>query len=332
MNPLKIILVTLGTAAFLSAAAILILKKRKAGKEAYWKTVKPGGELEARYSKPGPFAVSYTEYDVADPVLQKIEIWYPSEMQSSKEIWPAVIMANGTGMRASAMKEVFAHLASWGFIVAGNEDENSRTGKSSEKTLNFLTELNSDPQNPFYQKIDTDQTGIAGHSQGGVGAMNAVTEQPGGGRYKALWAVSPTSRFYADALNQKGPGRTCCPEKIRIPVFLSAGTKYFDAGNLSEYTREVPKGKAQGICPLWWLEECHEAIPDNTPKAAARRNDADHGDVLKKTDGYMSARFLSWLRKDEEAGRIFSGSHPEILKNPYWQDIQLYNIKAQDPS
>ena len=64
-----------------------------------------------------------------------------------------VIMANGTGTKASAYGEVFNHLATWGFISVGNEDDNSRTGASSAVTLDYMLKLNDDPESIFYHKI-----------------------------------------------------------------------------------------------------------------------------------------------------------------------------------
>lgn len=74
-------------------------------------------------------------------------------MNSNSNKYPLVIMANGTGVKASQYKEVFKHLASWGFIVAGNEDDNSRSGDSSSKTLDYLLQLNEDSNSVFYQKL-----------------------------------------------------------------------------------------------------------------------------------------------------------------------------------
>ena len=56
--------------------------------------------------------------------------------------------------------------ASWGFIVVGNEDENSRTGASTSATLDFMLNLNKDSNSDFYGKIDVNNIGVSGHSQG----------------------------------------------------------------------------------------------------------------------------------------------------------------------
>ena len=83
-------------------------------------------------------------------------------------------MVNGTGVAASKYKPVFDHLASWGFIVIGNEDESAGGGASAAASLDYILTLNSDSNSKFSGKIDVDNIGIGGHSQGGLGAINAV--------------------------------------------------------------------------------------------------------------------------------------------------------------
>lgn len=294
----------------------------------YWKYTETGGDIEAKYTALGPYDVSYLEFDAENETYKKYEVWYPSEIENTSKIYPIVIMANGTGVKASQYKEVFQHLASWGFIVVGNEDENSRIGESSAATLDFILGLNEDKNSVLYGKIDCSSIGIAGHSQGGVGAINAVTEQSNGNMYTAIWAASTTSRYHADEMNKNSGGWSCFPHKINIPIFMVAGTKDFDAGNMSEYSETLPEGKAQGICPLWWLNECYAAISDDVVKGIARRTNADHGDMLRTPDGYMTAWFMYWLRGDEEAAKAFIGENPEIMNNQLYQD-QKINIEAE---
>lgn len=184
--------------------------------------------------------------------------------------------------------------------------------------------LNGDKGSIFYGKIDTDNIGIAGHSQGGVAALNAVTGQSNGNYYKAVWAVSATSRYHAVELNKSGEGWTCYPDKIKIPIMMVAGTNMFDAGNVDKFTESLAEGEAQGICPKWWLEECFAKIPDSTTKVIARQKDKDHGDILRSADGYMTAWFMYHL-KGEKAAYFFGGSDSEILSNKNWQDVKVGN-------
>lgn len=290
--------------------------------ENYWKYTEPKGEIETKYTALGSCEVSYAEFKAEDRRWEKYEIWYPSEMQEGT-VYPLVVMANGTGVNASRYKAVFKHLASWGFIVAGNEDDNSRTGESSAATLDFVLSLNEDKNSDFYGKVNTEAIGVAGHSQGGVGAINAVTERSNGNMYKAIWAASTTSRYHADELNKKESGWSCDLSKVHIPIFMAAGTKYFDAGNMTEYSETLPEGKAQGICPLWWLNECYDTISEDVDKGVARQTGKDHGDMLRSADGYMTAWFMYYLKGDREAGKAFFGEDAEIFFNENWQDIRL---------
>lgn len=295
--------------------------------ENYYKYASPVGVIETKYTPLGSYEVSYIEFDADNEVYKKYEVWYPSNLNGSNEKYPVVVMANGTGVKASQYKEVFEHLASWGFIVIGNEDENSRTGDSSADTLDYLLSLNEDEKSEFYGKIDTENIGIAGHSQGGVGAINAVIEQENGNMYQAIFAASATSRYHADELNKTDSGWSCDLSKIKIPVFMVAGTGTMDAGNMDTYSSEPSsEGSAQGICPLWWLEECYDAIPEPDSVVIARMVGKDHGDMLRSADGYMTAWFMYWLQGDTEAGDAFWGIDAEIINNSNYQDVHSKNL------
>ena len=104
----------------------------------YWKFAKPQGMIETKYSGMGEHEVSLAEFDAPDTVWVKYEIWYPSNLEQSEQAYPVVVIANGTGMRASKQSAIYEHLASWGFIVAGNEDEHSRTGRLQKQRLTLF--------------------------------------------------------------------------------------------------------------------------------------------------------------------------------------------------
>lgn len=303
------------------AAVLHIIKDRNTN---YYKYATPVGEIEKKYTSLGNHEVSYAEFDADDAICEKYEIWYPADIESSESAFPLVVMVNGTGVKASQYKEVMNHLASWGFIVVGNEDANSRTGQSSAEALDYILSLNGDDKSIFYGKVDVNNIGIAGHSQGGVGAINAVTEQENGHRYKALFAASATSRYHADEMNQSDSSWSCDPAKIEVPIFMVAGTNLMDAGNVNEYTSgTLSEGEAQGICPLWWLNECYDSIPDSVSKVIARQVNKDHGDMLRGADAYMTAWFMYWLKGDSEAGKVFVSTEPELLTNSNYQDVKI---------
>ncbi|MCI8514152.1 MAG: alpha/beta hydrolase [Lachnospiraceae bacterium] len=314
----KIVFVILIIVVFIVMAAVAFFSYLKYRNEHYWKYAEPAGEIERKYTAFGNYDVSCVEFEADNAAYVKYEIWYPSDMTESNHTYPLVVMANGTGVTASQYKEVFRHLASWGFVVIGNEDANCRTGASSAAALDFILRLNEDSGSDFCGRIDTDRIGIAGHSQGGVGAIHAVTAQENGDLYRAVFAASTTSPLFAD-VNVLGAEWSYDMSKITIPCFMVAGTGKGDAGTAADRTAT----EGQGICPLWALTENYDAIPDTVDKVMARRSGKDHGDMLRYADGYMTAWFMYYLKEDARAGEAFFGDSAEILSNENWQDIKI---------
>ena len=283
----------------------------------YYAQTQTGGEIEETYTAMGEYDVDYAEYPAQDLLIKQYKIWYPSALAGEEgREWPIVVMANGTGVPASRYAPVFRHLASWGFVVIGNEMQNSWSGGASAGALDLLAELNEDPSSLFYHKLDLDNVGSAGHSQGAIGAINAVTAQPNGDSYKALYLASTPASLYASTLEWAYD-----PALIDVPCFMTAGTGLLDAGEagspeVAEEAQEV------SISPLWSQEENYGLIPDSVPKLRARRTGADHAEMLPWPDGYMTAWFMYWLQGDEAAGRAFFGPDAEIVQNPHRQDIE----------
>ena len=282
----------------------------------YYQQTPVCGTIEAEYTAMGDYEVSYAEYPALDVLIKQYKVWYPSALEEGSQEWPIVVMANGTGVPASRYEPIFQHLASWGFVVIGNEQQASWQGDGSEGALELLIRLNEDPESAFYQKLDLECVGAAGHSQGAIGAINGVTSQPNGWRYKALYTASTPSSRYAMTLNWNYD-----VSKIQIPFFMAAGTGLLDAGEeglpeVVEDTQEI------SISPLWSQEENYSLIPNTTPKLRARRTGADHAEMLPWGDGYMTAWFMYWLQGDQEAGKAFVGEGAEILSNPCWQDLE----------
>ncbi|MET3938096.1 hypothetical protein ABIC22_000908 [Paenibacillus sp. PvP094] len=311
---LKIALIIVTILALLVTAGITFFKYKSTH---YYKFTKTEQPIEKRYTALGAYEVSFAEFDAQDETINKYEIWYPRELESSDIEYPVVVVANGTGIPASSYKSFFKHLASWGFIVIGNEDGNSRTGISSESSLKFLLALNEDNNSIFYGKMDPAHIGIGGHSQGGVGAINAVTSQEHGNMYKALYAVSATSPYWGQE-NIFGLDWSYDLSKINIPTFLTAGTGNFDAGTAENITAS----EGQGISPLWSLRVNYEALPNSIEKIIARKTAVDHGETYQAIDGYMTAWFIWHLQGDEEAAKAFKGRNAEIQHNSLYRDVQ----------
>ncbi len=282
----------------------------------YYNYLETNAELESQYACLGSYEVDSLTIDANNEVIKEYVIYYPTELENSITTYPVVVVANGTGFPASKYKAFFKHLASWGFIVIGNEDENSRTGESSSKSLDLIISFNNDKESIFYGKIDTENIGIAGHSQGGVGVINAVNNWDNGSMYKAMYTSSATSPFWGqDGL--LGSEWSYDVSLINIPYFFIAGTGNFDAGEATS----IEETTGQGICPLYAMEDIYEDLTTEY-KVMGRLVDVDHGDTYKKADSYMTAWFLYWLKDDTNARNIFFGENAEIVNNENWQDIK----------
>lgn len=288
----------------------------------YWKYAETGEDIEAKYTTLGTYDVSYVEFDAKTAAVGKYAIWYPSKLESEDSKYPVTIWANGTGSTSSTYKSFLTHLSSWGFIAVGNDDKNTRTGASLEETLQFLIAENENKDSVFYHKIDLDNIGIGGHSQGGPAVFNMVTNQEHGNMIKALYAVSATSTYHTT--NYKD-GWEYDISKVNIPTFLTAGTGNFDAGTATskEHISDEKSGIMQGICPLWSLQENYDLLPETTDKVIARKINVDHGDSHLQFDGYMTAWFMWQLQGDEEAAKAFIGDAPEIINNELYQDQRI---------
>lgn len=133
-----------------------ILRNRPAVPANYMQDTKTGGSIEAKYMVAGGYEVSTYE----EPTLQgfsKYTIYFPTELETTAEKYPVIVVCNGSGTPISKYLSVPEHFASWGFIVIGTEEEYDWSGFSAEMCIRHLQKLNENEkigenENVFYQK------------------------------------------------------------------------------------------------------------------------------------------------------------------------------------
>lgn len=266
--------------------------------ENYIIEVMTGGDLEAKYIVSGRYETSYFEADYLENAdIKKIEVWYPTELETNSAKYPVVLFINGTGVSASRYRPVFEHLASWGFIAIGNEDPSTWEGKKADATLSWLLAANEDETSVFYHRVDEENIGITGHSQGGVGVFSTINNTEHKDMYKCAVSLSPTQEDTAEALKMPYDS-----SKTTIPVMILAGAP-------------------NDVISLEGLNDMFSKISSDV--VVARRSHTDHGKMLYSADGYVTAWFMWQLQGDEEAGTAFLGKNAEILRNVNWQDIRI---------
>ena len=119
---IKIILIVLVSIIILITVLLVYLSHKPLLEKTYAEKVQTGGEIEAAYLKNGTCGVSYYE----EPALQgfgKYEIYYPAELEETDDKYPVVVFVNGSGVKASKYSALLKHMASWGFIAIGTEEE-----------------------------------------------------------------------------------------------------------------------------------------------------------------------------------------------------------------
>lgn len=277
--------------------------------EGYYANFQSDAPMEMKYSQPGPYETACTEFASDHESIGKIRVWYPKDLETGDKAWPMIMVVNASGTPASSYEPFFPRLASWGFIVVGNEDGQTGNGETASLTLDFM--LNVPADSVLSGKIDYDSMGIIGYSQGGAGAICAVTNYENGASYKAMFTGSAAYPTLA-----KNMGWEYDSSKITIPYFMVAGTgKSDDSGT-------DPETSYGGVSPLSALIANYDSIADDVPKVRARAVGAEHEQMLMRSDGYMTAWMLFQLTGDEEAGTVFFGENAEILHNANWQDIE----------
>ena len=250
--------------------------------------------VEQKYHENGPYRVTVHSID-------DIHVFVPDRAEG--EPLPAVVMVNGTGLKARHYRPVFEHLASWGFVVIGNDDTGAWNGRSALASLDKALYHNTEPVSPLYQRIDMDRIGIVGHSQGAMGAINAASRDQ---RFRVLYAASCPQESLAMKL-----GWHFSMKSISIPTMLVAGTRWIE----------------RRISPLSSLLKLSLELPDTTPMMLGRLGGVEHRYVLHEGDAYMTAWLRQYLADDADAASAFTGDTPEILNNPRWQDVIIHRLE-----
>ena len=279
--------------------------------------VSPDYPIEYYFSQRGPYEVSAQEFsDFTDPEGQfnHIKIWYPTDMTTTNNQWPTIVFCNGSGSGYGPDKDgntltdqtgytaLFEHFASWGFILVANNRPGCASSNATDTTLNYLLNRNTISGDLFYNKVDMDKIGIAGHSQGGTAVLqnlsgSTVTSDVNytyecTKYYKAAWSASPQA--YNNILKW-----TYTPENITCPTIMVCADNDWASSNDILTTNS---GKMSGI-----------------PVVTAVRKNADHGAMVSIGKGYMIAWFRYALLGDCYAAQAFV-ENAELINNATWQN------------
>jgi hypothetical protein len=148
-------------------------------------------------SKAGPYTVATMSVDLASYLSgaatpTTFTIYYPTTLEANCP-HPIIAWGNGTGVTGSNVYAFYNNnAASWGMVVAASDNSNVGSGAYNKAGIDYLLAQNKLSSSPFYGKLST-RAGMAGHSQGAMGATAATThpnceaevQVEGGGNPKA---------------------------------------------------------------------------------------------------------------------------------------------------
>jgi len=264
------------------------------GSNNYYEMLTGLSPKESIYMKLGAHEVKTFE-EPAEGTLGTFRVWYPADVATSNRKYPVIVSNNGTGWPATKYTEWFRHMASWGFIVVGNDEGTSWNGNSAEATLQWLIGLNKKKGSAIYQHADLENIGTVGHSQGGTGVENAITTQPSAKMYKAAVMLASTYNGHNALLRWNADA-----SKIKVPMMILVAN-------------------SDGLTPLKDYNTLWNALPSNIIKVAGRRNDCNHGDMLVYGDGYVTAWFLWHLQGSAQAREAIK----ELKSNKSYVEVRM---------
>lgn len=203
--------------------------KRQLVSKNYYKEIETGGDIEAKYLGVGPYRDVQLKEIAVMQNFKKYLIYYPTDITRINKKFPLIICSNGTGVPASKCRALLKRMATWGFIVVGTDEEYSWNGFSSEMCLRLMIKLNDAEvvfdwsSNPFYQSVDLENIGLMGHSQGGVGVINAATVANHADFYMILYDNNLTDMILDTIKDVSGPKAEMDNKEAYGKAFIAYG-------------------------------------------------------------------------------------------------------------
>lgn len=302
--------------------------------------------IEDSFGNPagGPWAVTWSEGQTGgtidscnnqqgDPVGDYTYV-YPTALGAFGD-HPVIVWGNGTsitGDDGTCSYEVWLRwLASWGFVVVAANSSWAGDGALLHWGGATTVLRNNDPADFFYQKLDTTSIGVAGHSQGAMGAANAALRADG--LFESVTAFAFPSREWMELfITLPGVGvhlqaddlpSKAAMDGLDAPIFFLWGTEDAFAIYPTPLTGGPSTPEAQRTVNDWG--------PPTGPFAAGAIIGADHPNPFSEGAGYSIAWIHYTLACHAPAIPAFvttGGTPAEITTNSGWRHVQRQGLTA----
>lgn len=313
--------------------------------------------VENQFSAPGPWGVVWDENfdnvddggcDTTTSPGTAYTLVYPAGAGFAGP-HPVVVWGNGTSEGIFEVpyptcyyEDFLRLLASWGFIVIAANTGQAGNGDHMRFGAAAMVAANGDPASFWYQKVDTDSISVAGHSQGALGAINAVLASPAGA-FDSVLAMSIGNRSIFSAYNDVCSGVPGCipvpipgagaQNDLNTPIFFARGT-----GLDNDPPCETDDWLSDETAADWYPTDASDSFVAGTVDVDTTLcgvlEPYPHLD-LTNAFGYMNAWLLYTMTCSASAEDAFVGSPPEIVANgdggatDHWQDVELQNMTCE---
>ena len=299
-------------------------------------SVLPSGGIERKFYSRGPSDVlRAASIGACDRRGHMCDVWYPADISSGPPR-AVIVWANGTAdapVSSEVYDHLLSHLASWGFVVVATRDPKTGYGDTVLDSLGYLEKKAQTPGTPFYQRLNLDRVGAAGHSQGATGAINAMLKSQG--RVRTSVAFQLPRQMWCS------PADLCLLTKDLKAA--RTGSIFYVGGT---FDLIISPDRQLGGEKLNSLTAYYDATPGHLLKAKGLVKLANHNDLLGKPDcksaalklnlltctlgvyGYLGlpTAWLAWqLQGADDAGAAFRTGRGEFFSAGAWSG-QVSNV------
>jgi hypothetical protein len=280
----------------------------------------PTGTIEKKYYATGPWPVTFSESTTAcdSHNKYKCDLYYPANLGANGFLHPILTWGNGSFGTPMLYDYFLRHMASWGFVVIATEDPMTGPGQTILDAAKYLVAANQDSTSPFFHKLNVNQIGSFGHSQGAGGAINALLNS--NSLIKTVFPIELPAQIWGCCLNTAN---------------LTSGSIFFVDGSADFIS---PPEQPNNFGGLQSIDAYYQAVPNSVPKLKGTLIGPNHNDIQGQPDcaqasfpcvngvygylGYPTAWFMDQLQGDTYAhGAFISGTGEIFFQTTNWEKV-----------
>jgi hypothetical protein len=284
----------------------------------------PAKPIELKYYANGPWAVTVSiGSNCCDSAGNKFDLYYPTNLTPGLGGFPILTWGNGTNSPSTNYSYFLKHMASWGFVVIATQDQNTGVGQTILDAANFMISQNAVPGGTFQNKLNVNQVGALGHSQGATGAINALKKS--GGAIKTVMPIELPAQVFCST-----------PQNCADTSTLTQGSIFLMDGSLD--IPISPPTQLPSATGLQSIAAYYSAAPAGILKVKGTLKGPSHADVEGSPTcasvalgcvlgvygylGYPTAWMTFQLQNDNYAhGAFVNGTGEIFLETKNWQYV-----------